>query len=294
MIYYIIARALRRLFGLETVTADELKQRLESWPPESLDLLSLAREDLCTLVLPPRSILWQELNELETPQNEGDKATSSSSLRKRKAPPPDSQSRSASAKKRFHQFSEALLRNGTKLRLSPRKKQPKWIPYCFVGGLDDDEAARAPRRRATLDSSSCDAETRVGLAANRSSPSLPLLSASAQKERAGRAGREESASSSFSGKKTLNANPLGATPAVCFVNPKSGGQEGTYVLRALRGVLHPTQIINLKEKVPLYEPLDMLRWFVKTFGGGRLRIVVCGGDGTVDWVINIYYDLNRL
>ena len=44
---------------------------------------------------------------------------------------------------------------------------------------------------------------------------------------------------------------MGLTPALAFVNPKSGGQEGYDTLRKLRAVLHPCQVINLKEKVIL-------------------------------------------
>ena len=87
--------------------------------------------------------------------------------------------------------------------------------------------------------------------------------------------------------------PMGLTPALAFVNPKSGGQEGWETLRKLRAILHPCQVINLKEEVSLYSPIDLLRWFVETFGGSRLRIIACGGDGTVDWVFSMLDKLDR-
>jgi len=62
-------------------------------------------------------------------------------------------------------------------------------------------------------------------------------------------------------------------------------------LRKFKTILHPVQVINLKEKITLYEPIDLLEWFVRTFGASRIKILVCGGDGTVDWVLDM---LDRL
>ncbi|CAD7932734.1 unnamed protein product [Amoebophrya sp. A120] len=89
-----------------------------------------------------------------------------------------------------------------------------------------------------------------------------------------------------------NTYELGQTPLLCFVNPKSGGQEGYNVLRKLRSILHPLQVINLKEKVEIYEPIDVLKWFIQTFGASRVRILICGGDGTCDWVLDMLDQLD--
>ncbi|CAD7953963.1 unnamed protein product [Amoebophrya sp. A25] len=79
---------------------------------------------------------------------------------------------------------------------------------------------------------------------------------------------------------------LGTTPVLAFVNPRSGGQDGYETLRKLKSILHPIQVVNLKEKNALYEPVHLLEWFCTTFGS-RLRVLVAGGDGTVDWVLSM-------
>lgn len=83
------------------------------------------------------------------------------------------------------------------------------------------------------------------------------------------------------------------TPVLCFVNPKAGGQEGYEILNKLGAILHPVQIINLAEQISLYGPIDLLRWFVLTFGASRVKIMVAGGDGTVDWVLGMLDKLDE-
>ncbi|GKY99765.1 hypothetical protein MPSEU_000930500 [Mayamaea pseudoterrestris] len=70
-----------------------------------------------------------------------------------------------------------------------------------------------------------------------------------------------------------------ATPLLVFVNSRSGAQQGQLIITQLRRLLNPIQIWDLANGGPdiVLESMVALT---------RLRILVCGGDGTVSWMIN--------
>ncbi|KAF4148478.1 Diacylglycerol kinase accessory domain [Phytophthora infestans] len=68
------------------------------------------------------------------------------------------------------------------------------------------------------------------------------------------------------------------TPLLVFINSRSGGKMGLHVLRQVRMWLNPLQVHDLSHQ----SPIEPLRRFI---GLPRLRILVCGGDGTVGWVL---------
>ena len=71
-----------------------------------------------------------------------------------------------------------------------------------------------------------------------------------------------------------------AYPLIIFVNPKSGGNKGAKLLNAFTWLLNPRQVFDIMAmKGPKYG-LEMYRKLLP-----RLRILVCGGDGTVGWVL---------
>ncbi|RLN50096.1 hypothetical protein BBJ28_00008248 [Nothophytophthora sp. Chile5] len=72
--------------------------------------------------------------------------------------------------------------------------------------------------------------------------------------------------------------PKETTPLLVFINSRSGGKLGLDVLRQVRMWLNPVQVYDLSHQ----SPVEPLRQFL---GLPRLRILVCGGDGTVGWVL---------
>ncbi|CEF60397.1 Diacylglycerol kinase [Strongyloides ratti] len=76
-------------------------------------------------------------------------------------------------------------------------------------------------------------------------------------------------------------------PLLVFVNPKSGGNKGAKALQTFCWLLNPRQVFDI---TALKGPKFGLEVFRKI--GSRLRILICGGDGTVGWVLSTLDSLN--
>lgn len=74
--------------------------------------------------------------------------------------------------------------------------------------------------------------------------------------------------------------PPEARPLLVFINKKSGAQRGDSLRQRLNVLLNPVQVLELGSK---QGPELGLYLFRKV---PHFRILVCGGDGTVGWVLN--------
>ncbi|XP_072765887.1 diacylglycerol kinase theta isoform X9 [Anoplolepis gracilipes] len=72
--------------------------------------------------------------------------------------------------------------------------------------------------------------------------------------------------------------PSGVQPLLVFVNVKSGGCQGLQLISSFRKLLNPYQVFDLDNGGPL-PGLYVFR-NIKDY-----KILVCGGDGTIGWVL---------
>ena len=100
-----------------------------------------------------------------------------------------------------------------------------------------------------------------------------------------------------------NIEEIPAWPLIVFANPKSGGNRGTVLIRYFKRMINPVQVFDITAGGPekgfalhdkifvegSHVQLMALFFFsrLKAFSSlTQLRVLVCGGDGTVAWVLS--------
>lgn len=75
------------------------------------------------------------------------------------------------------------------------------------------------------------------------------------------------------------------SPLVVIANIKSGSSEAEAVASQFRRILNPIQIVSLSSRGPA-EALEIVK-----LSPVKCRILVCGGDGSVAWVLNTMQEM---
>ena len=75
-----------------------------------------------------------------------------------------------------------------------------------------------------------------------------------------------------------------ATPLLVFINSRSGGQQGRTLKRLFQHYLNPIQVADLSELTAKNGVRNLLEEYMRRLS--FLRILACGGDGTVNWILS--------
>lgn len=72
----------------------------------------------------------------------------------------------------------------------------------------------------------------------------------------------------------------GCVPLFVFINKKSGGQLGQWIIRRFNKILNPYQVVDLRDGEPNHTLEMLFRLNIK------YKVLACGGDGTAAWILS--------
>jgi len=71
------------------------------------------------------------------------------------------------------------------------------------------------------------------------------------------------------------------TPLFVFANSKSGSKDAVNIIYSLTRVLNPLQVIEMNK----ISPDEVISWMADYSDFVKFKILVCGGDGSVGWLL---------
>ena len=73
------------------------------------------------------------------------------------------------------------------------------------------------------------------------------------------------------------------TPLIVFANTKSGSNDADQIMKHFRSILNPLQVINMNN----LNPKKVFKWMSNYSDIVQFNVLVCGGDGSVGWLLEI-------
>jgi len=248
------------------LSRSDIQRRLEAWPPPYMTHDTIKSEAYWPLILPPGSVKYQDSS---TAKASGWRPPT---LNRRVA----SSEQVTSPKNLFNQHIAFGKMVFGVLSTTP--------PVTPKSPLHEDEEEKTNTTSSTL-------EEKKKRGSSSSLSSYGSLDHSPPDSQRGRSPSSSSTDSfPFPYEFDSNLDLKTYSPVLFFVNTQSGGQFGWELLKTLRVLIHPAQIVDLNEKSRI-KAVNVLNCFVNKFES-KLRIVVAGGDGSVGWILEMLDELD--
>ncbi|XP_076064049.1 retinal degeneration A isoform X9 [Oratosquilla oratoria] len=148
---------------------------------------------------------------------------------------------------------------------------PSWIVKLPRRGSFKSSLRKSPKKKAST--------KRKGRDRPPTHPRLPALTPPLHESCSIQSEKDQKP---FAIKPIPNAN---VKPVIVFINPKSGGNQGAKLMQKFQWLLNPRQVFDLTQGGPK-AGLEMFRKV------SNLRVLACGGDGTVGWVLSVLDQLH--